>query len=66
MCKCVAVEQSIAVEQTRYATKCVAVEDRRYAAGMADTQGRIKGETTGAIAPGLPFEGGPRDESYLF
>jgi len=28
--------------------------------------GRIKGGATGAIAPGPPLEGDPRDEIYLF
>jgi len=29
-------------------------------------QGRTKGGATGAIAPGPPLKGGPRDEIYLF
>ena len=29
-------------------------------------QGRIKGGATGAIAPGPPLQGAPRDEIYLF
>jgi len=29
-------------------------------------QGRMKGGATGAIAPGPPLQGGPRDEVYLF
>jgi len=29
-------------------------------------QGRINGGATGAIAPGPPQQGGPRDEIYLF
>jgi len=28
-------------------------------------QGRIKGGATGAISPGPPLQGGPRDEIYL-
>jgi len=30
------------------------------------SQGRIKGGETGAIAPGPPCKGAPRDEMYLF
>ena len=29
-------------------------------------QGRIKRGATGAVAPGPPLEGGPRDKIYLF
>ena len=29
-------------------------------------QGRIKGGATGAIAPGPPLQGVPRDDIYLF
>jgi len=32
----------------------------------AARQGRIKGGATGAIAPGPPLQGAPRDEIYLF
>ena len=33
---------------------------------VPNNQGRIKGGATGAIAPGPPLQGAPRDEIYFF
>jgi len=38
---------------------------KRQSAG-AYFQGRIKGGATGAIFPGPPLQGAPRDDIYLF